>query len=126
MKQTTVDDGVTIAYTVFDGVEPAVVLLHGLAGSSREFVRTAEGLAGRRVILIDQRGHGHSTTKPADTSREAYVFDVVTVISKETSGPVDSRRPVDGSSHGDARRRGAPGPHPAARPARREPGWWND
>jgi pimeloyl-ACP methyl ester carboxylesterase len=35
MKQTTVDDGVTIAYTVFDGVEPAVVLLHGLAGSSR-------------------------------------------------------------------------------------------
>jgi predicted alpha/beta-fold hydrolase len=33
MKQTTADDGVTIAYTVFDGVEPAVVLLHGLAGS---------------------------------------------------------------------------------------------
>ena len=87
-KQTTADDGVTIAYTVFDGVEPAVVLLHGLAGSSREFVQTAEGLAGRRVILIDQRGHGNSTTKPADTSREAYVSDVVTVISKETSGPV--------------------------------------
>lgn len=88
MKQTTADDGVTIAYTVFDGVEPAVVLLHGLAGSSREFVHTAEGLAGRRVILIDQRGHGCSTTKPADTSREAYVSDVVTVISNETSGPV--------------------------------------
>jgi len=88
MKQTTADDGVTIAYTVFDGVEPAVVRLHGLAGSSREFVHTAEGLAGRRVILIDQRGHGHSTTRPADTSREAYVSDVVAVISKETSGPV--------------------------------------
>ncbi|MFZ7086584.1 alpha/beta fold hydrolase [Curtobacterium sp. RRHDQ10] len=88
MKRTVVDDGVTIAYRVFDGVEPAVVVLHGLAGSSREFIDTANGLAGRRVILIDQRGHGHSTTRPADTSRQAYVSDVVAVIGKEASGPV--------------------------------------
>jgi pimeloyl-ACP methyl ester carboxylesterase len=59
MKRSTVDDGVTIAYRVVEGVEPAVVVLHGLAGSSREFLDTAEGLAGRRVILLDQRGHGH-------------------------------------------------------------------
>lgn len=88
MKQTVVDDGVTIAYRVFAGVEPAVVVLHGLAGSSREFIDTANGLAGRRVILIDQRGHGHSTTRPADTSREAYVSDVVAILGKEASGPV--------------------------------------
>ena len=88
MKQTVVADGVTIAYRVFEGAEPAVVVLHGLAGSSREFIDTAEGLAGRRVILIDQRGHGQSTTRPADTSREAYVSDVEAVIGKETSGPV--------------------------------------
>lgn len=88
MKQMMVDEGVTIAYTVFGGSEPAVVILHGLAGSSREFVDTAEALAGHRVILIDQRGHGHSTTRPADTSRAAYVADVVKVIHSETSAPV--------------------------------------
>lgn len=87
-NQTLVNDGVTIAYKVFDGVEPAVVVLHGLAGSSREFIDTADGLAGRRVILIDQRGHGESTTRPADTSREAYVSDVVVVVGKEASVPV--------------------------------------
>ncbi|KQQ28851.1 alpha/beta hydrolase [Frondihabitans sp. Leaf304] len=88
MKQTTVSDGVTIAYTIFEGVEPAVVILHGLAGSSREFIPTAEALSGRRVILIDQRGHGRSTTRPADTSRNAFVSDVVHVITKQASEPV--------------------------------------
>ncbi|WP_420367075.1 alpha/beta fold hydrolase [Curtobacterium sp. L1-20] len=87
-KQTVVDDGVRIAYRVFDGVEPAVVVLHGLAGSGREFIDTANGLPGRRVILIDQRGHGHSTTRPADTSREAHVSDVVDIVGKEASVPV--------------------------------------
>lgn len=88
MKHTTVSDGVTIAYTIFDGVEPAVVILHGLAGSSREFIPTAEALNGRRVILIDQRGHGRSTTRPADTSRNAFVSDVVRVVIEEASKPV--------------------------------------
>lgn len=88
MKQTTIRDGVTIAYTIFEGVEPAVVILHGLAGSSREFIPTAEALSGRRVILVDQRGHGHSSTRPADTSRNAFASDVVHVITDEASEPV--------------------------------------
>lgn len=88
MKQTTVSDGVTIAYTIFEGVEPAVVILHGLAGSSREFIPTAEALSGRRVILVDQRGHGRSTIRPADTSRNAFVSDVVHVITEQASEPV--------------------------------------
>ena len=88
MKQMTAGDGVTIAYRVFEGVEPAVVILHGLAGSSREFIPTAEALAGRRVILVDQRGHGYSTTDPVDTSRQAFVSDTVHVITRETSAPV--------------------------------------
>lgn len=87
-KQLIVDDGVVIEYLVLDGAEPAVVLLHGLAGSSREFVPTGEALAGRRVVLIDQRGHGGSTTRPANTSRAAYVADVVRVITAEASEPV--------------------------------------
>ena len=86
-KNVVVDDGSSISYTVFAGKEPSVVVLHGLAGSSREFVPTAAALAGRMVILVDQRGHGRSTTHPSDTSRDAFVSDVVSVITTETSEP---------------------------------------
>lgn len=82
-------DGVSVSYTVFHGADPAVVILHGLAGSSREFLPTAQALTGRRVVLIDQRGHGSSTRVPADTSRQAFVDDVVHVIEAEGLGVVD-------------------------------------
>lgn len=81
-------DGVEVSYIVFPGVEPAVVILHGLAGSGCEFLPTAQALAGRKVVLVDQRGHGLSTRLPADTSREAFVSDVVAVIDREASMPV--------------------------------------
>lgn len=92
-REVTGDDATRIAYSVYDGEQPAVVILHGLAGSSREFAATARALnAGqtrRTVVLIDQRGHGSSTTHPADTSREAFVDDVVRVIEAEALGKVD-------------------------------------
>lgn len=87
--EVTTADGVSISYSVFGGAEPTVVILHGLAGSSREFLPTARALAGRRVILIDQRGHGDSTRVPPDASREAFVNDVVRVLNAERLGPVD-------------------------------------
>lgn len=68
------------------GAGPAVVLLHGLAGSARE---VASPLPGHRVIAPDQRGHGHNVRRPDDLSREAYVADVVQVIkSLAGGGPV--------------------------------------
>ncbi|WFR67997.1 alpha/beta hydrolase [Curtobacterium flaccumfaciens] len=84
-----VADGSKISYLVFDGEDPAIVILHGLAGSSREFVPTAHTLAPRRVILIDQRGHGLSTRRPTDLTRAAFVEDVASVIRAESEGPVD-------------------------------------
>jgi pimeloyl-ACP methyl ester carboxylesterase len=81
-------DGVDISYVVVNGAEPAVVILHGLAGSGQEFLSTACALPGRKVILVDQRGHGLSTRLPSDTSREAFVRDVVAAIDGEASGPV--------------------------------------
>jgi pimeloyl-ACP methyl ester carboxylesterase len=89
LSEIRMSDGTVISYTVFDGAAPAVVILHGLAGSSREFIPTAEALQGRKVILIDQRGHGRSTRVPADTSRAAFVADVARVIEAESSEPVD-------------------------------------
>lgn len=90
-RELRVADGTVIAYCVIGGDSPTVVILHGLAGSGREFLPTAHALAlaGRRVILIDQRGHGGSTTIPVDTSRRAFVDDVIQVIDAEATGPVD-------------------------------------
>ncbi|MGI5241541.1 alpha/beta fold hydrolase [Dactylosporangium sp. CA-139066] len=68
------------------GGEP-VVLLHGLGGAAEEMRPTAEALAPRyRVVAIDQRGHGHSTRRPEDVSRRAYVDDVAAVIERLFGG----------------------------------------
>ncbi len=88
-RQIVVADGTTISYACQDGEGPPVVIVHGLAGSGREFEATARALTGRRVVLIDQRGHGHSTRHPLDTSRAAFVSDVASVIAAESTVPVD-------------------------------------
>lgn len=77
--------GLSVADTGGDG--PPVLLLHGLAGSSRELMPTAHGLADTfRVLLLDQRGHGGSTRRPADLSRRAFVDDVIAVIERLAPG----------------------------------------
>lgn len=72
---------VSLAVTDFGGEGTPLVLLHGLAGSSREMLPTADALTDSfRVLLVDQRGHGRSTRRPTDVSREAYAADVVHVL----------------------------------------------
>jgi pimeloyl-ACP methyl ester carboxylesterase len=66
-----------------------VLLLHGLAGHALEWVSLASRLVEScRVVAFDQRGHGGSTTYPAELSREAFVEDVVAVIEQLRLGPV--------------------------------------
>ncbi|MDX2266196.1 MAG: alpha/beta fold hydrolase [Hyphomicrobiales bacterium] len=93
----TAPDGVEIAYET-EGEGPPLVLLHGLAGDRQTW--RAFGLAerllqmGRRVILIDARGHGASE-KPynveayADHKRAAdvvVVLDALSVTSADLCG----------------------------------------
>lgn len=78
--------GVSIAVTDLCGDGPVVVLLHGLAGSSRELLPTAHALQGHRVLLVDQRGHGASTQLPNDLSRDAFVGDIVAVLESLVQG----------------------------------------
>lgn len=60
---------------------PTLVLLHGLGGYAEEWWPVARELLGSsRTVAFDQRGHGASTTRPDDLSREAYVADVGAVI----------------------------------------------
>ncbi|WP_161797268.1 alpha/beta fold hydrolase [Pseudarthrobacter chlorophenolicus] len=79
--------GVELSCYDSGGAGPAVVLLHGLAGSAREFFPTADAFPEYRVILVDLRGHGGSTRVPPGAARSDYVSDVVTVI-EHVGGPV--------------------------------------
>lgn len=82
-----VRDEVSLAVTDLGGTGSPVLLLHGLAGSSRELLPTARALQGSfRVLLMDQRGHGGSTRRPEDLSRDAFVADVVAVIEELVPG----------------------------------------
>jgi len=82
------DRHTSISYLDSGAAGSGVVILHGLAGSSTEFITTARALPEHRVLLIDQRGHGHSTRLPCDVSRDAFVADVVRVIEAEFNQPV--------------------------------------
>lgn len=80
-------DGVRLSYLDNDAAGPAIVLLHGLAGTGDEFFATAEAVGGPyRFILPDLRGHGASTRRPADLSRAAFVDDVAAVLRHVSPG----------------------------------------
>lgn len=83
-RETMIQRGeVRVAVTDRGGDGPVVILLHGLAGSSRELLPTADALIDSfNVLLVDQRGHGRSTRRPDDLSRQAFVDDVVAVIEQ--------------------------------------------
>lgn len=54
-----------------------MLLLHGLAGYGGEWAETAAWLRGvRRVVALDQRGHGESMRVPPEVGPNAFVDDV--------------------------------------------------
>jgi pimeloyl-ACP methyl ester carboxylesterase len=59
-----------------------IVLLHGLGGHAGEWEQTTSALQRTfRVLAVDLRGHGNSTTRPKDVSPAALVGDVVAIMS---------------------------------------------
>jgi pimeloyl-ACP methyl ester carboxylesterase len=82
--------GVRLTARDFGGHGPGALLLHGLAGTANEWSNTASWLTeSRRVIALDQRGHGRSERRPDDVSRAAYVGDAVALIEQFGLAPVD-------------------------------------
>jgi pimeloyl-ACP methyl ester carboxylesterase len=58
-----------------------VILLHGLVGHAGEGLGSMRHLyPRRRSLALDQRGHGRSTRRPDDLSREAFADDVAAVV----------------------------------------------
>jgi pimeloyl-ACP methyl ester carboxylesterase len=71
---------------------PALVLVHGFTGSSHDYTLNLEALAeDRRVVLLDQRGHGHSTkTRHLEGyAIDQLVADLAAFLDAVGGGPVD-------------------------------------
>ena len=71
---------------------PTLVLVHGFTGSSHDFALQVDPLAaGRRVVTLDQRGHGHSSRvgNVDGYSIEQLVADCIAFLESTGNGPVD-------------------------------------
>src|SRR5216683_7115783 len=86
-------DGVSLHYVEWRdessrGREPPVLLLHGLSSNARYWDRLARNLVGRRLIALDQRGHGLTGRPPkapdlaGGYSMDALLDDAAFVIGQ--------------------------------------------
>jgi len=76
---TLVENGpVRLATTDFGGEGPGLVLMHGLGTTRKTLEKVATRLAGWRVITMDLRSHGESTSGPWDFP--AAVSDLEAVV----------------------------------------------
>jgi pimeloyl-ACP methyl ester carboxylesterase len=88
-------NGVELAWSEWGGGPEgasALVLVHGFTGSSHDFVLEVDALAARRrVVTVDQRGHGRSTRTGVidDYTIDKLVSDLVAFLETVGGGPVD-------------------------------------
>ncbi len=71
---------------------PTLVLCHGYTGSSLDFSLVVDALASdRRVVTLDQRGHGHSTKTGhlEGYTIEQLAADLAAFVEAVGEGPVD-------------------------------------
>jgi pimeloyl-ACP methyl ester carboxylesterase len=98
MTQRVAVNGVELAWDEWragtagaDG--PTLVLCHGYTGSAQDFSLQVDPLAagGRRVVTLDQRGHGRSTKCASleSYSIDILVDDLISFIEEVGQGPVD-------------------------------------
>ena len=96
-------DGARIAYRE-TGTGPAIVLLHSLGLSYREWEPIVEPLSARfRVVLPDLPLHGDSEDRPRHPYTPAWMTEVVAAFCAEIGGSHRDRR-------GSRPRRGARDP----------------
>ncbi|MVU76282.1 alpha/beta fold hydrolase [Nocardia sp. ET3-3] len=72
--------GRTLSYLDFGGTGRTLVALHGHMSDGASFADLASNLTpGRRLIALDQRGHGHSD-RADEYSREGYLADLLALL----------------------------------------------
>ena len=68
--------------------QPAVLMLHGLSSNARYWERTATYLPGRRIVALDQRGHGltgsapHVAPLPGGYAMSELLLDAAFVVAE--------------------------------------------
>ena len=79
LERTAKVNGITLHYLDWGPADaPPVVLLHGITGHARVWDHLAARLVpGRRVLALDQRGHGDSDPAPDDDYRVGTMADDV-------------------------------------------------
>jgi len=82
-ERTVRVNGITLRYLDWGPADaPPVVLLHGITGHARVWDHLAGRLVpGRRVLALDQRGHGDSDPAPDDDYRVATMADDVAAFA---------------------------------------------
>jgi pimeloyl-ACP methyl ester carboxylesterase len=83
IERTVKVNGITLHYLDWGPADaPPVVLLHGITGHARVWDHVAERLLpGRRVLALDQRGHGDSDPAVDDDYRVATMADDVAAFA---------------------------------------------
>lgn len=92
LSQRFTIDGVELAWDSWGSGGPALFLCHGFSGSAHDFALQIEGLAEtRRVISVDHRGHGRSTStgSAAAYSIDRLAADLAGLLDAVADGPVD-------------------------------------
>src|SRR5258708_38896726 len=79
--------GLTLSVRGHAGEAPAVVALHGLASNARWWDLVAPLLRPRRVVAVDQRGHGRSSRPDSGYDFASVVGDVRGVADVLSLGP---------------------------------------
>ena len=77
--------GVVLRFADLEGDAPAIVLLHGAGADHATFDAQAEAVSrdlGRRVILLDLRGHGRSRPNQERLTAELLLDDVSSLIAR--------------------------------------------
>lgn len=85
-------DGVSLHYVDWapesEPTAPPILFLHGLSSNARYWDRVARHISGRRMVALDQRGHGltgrspRSPQLPEGYATKALVEDAVFLISR--------------------------------------------
>jgi pimeloyl-ACP methyl ester carboxylesterase len=74
-------DGVELSYGYWPGAGPALVALHGITASYRNFGGIAERIAGRRPVLaLDLRGRGGSDKPDGPYGMDQHADDVAAAM----------------------------------------------
>jgi pimeloyl-ACP methyl ester carboxylesterase len=96
-RRVALESGATTTVECWGDAGPAILCVHGISSSRRDFTRLGEELAGtHRVFAYDQRGHGDSET------REPMRLDVLAADLRAVADSIGTVAAVVGHSWGGA------------------------